>query len=59
MSIEVITVDHFSTTTHPETMSEPKSHTRHSVFHYFLSDDIKQDYATTAVHSKFIIELFK
>ena len=29
------------------------------MFRYFLSDDSKQDAATTTVHSKFLIELFK
>ena len=32
---------------------------RHAVFHHFLSDDSKQDSATSAEHSKHIIELLK
>ena len=32
---------------------------RHAVFHYFLSEDIKQDAATTTVHSKRLLSLLK
>ena len=39
--------------------STTPSHQRHAVFHYFLSDDIKQDDATTTVHNKHLILLLK
>ena len=32
---------------------------RHTIFHYFLSDDIKQDADTTTAHSKRLISLLK
>ena len=36
-----------------------ESYQRHAVFCYFLSDDIKQDAATTTAHSKCFISLLK
>ena len=35
------------------------SHQRHAVFHSFLSDDIKQDAATTTSHSKHLSSFIK
>ena len=37
----------------------PPSRQRHAVFHSFLSDDIKQDSATTTEHSNILISLLK
>ena len=39
--------------------STTKSRQICAVFHYFLSDDIKQDATTTTSHSKRLISLFK
>ena len=47
LSIEGISMEHLSATTHTETAPEPESHTRHAIFHYFVYDDRKQDSATT------------
>ena len=59
MSIEGIALDHFSAPTHTEITGTPQDRTHHYVFHSFFSDDRKQDYATTILHSKRIIELLK
>ena len=59
MPIEDIELGHFSATKHLETASAPESLTRHSVFHSFLYDNIKQYSATTATHRECIIVLFK
>ena len=52
MSIEGIALEHFSAATqadiNPSTLSRPQ----HAVFHSFLSDDSKQDAATTTAHNK-------
>ena len=56
MSIEVIALDQFVSTTHPETVSVPESCTYHAMFHSFLNDDRKTDSTTTAAHKKHIIE---
>ena len=55
MSIEGISLDHFSATTNPETVSVPESFTHHAMFHSFLYDDRKTDSTTTDVHRKQII----
>ena len=55
MSIERIALDHFSATTHPETVSVPEPRTYHAMFHSFLYDDRKKDSTRTAAHSKYII----
>ena len=55
MSIEVIALDQFVSTTHPETVSVPESHTHHAMFHSFWYDDRKKDSTTIAAHSKNII----
>ena len=39
--------------------STTPSRQRHALFHSFLSDDSKQDAATTTAHSKCFIELLK
>ena len=59
MSIEGITLEHFSTLPQIEMNSSTKPCPHHAVFHYFLSDDSKQDAATTTAHSKRLIELLK
>ena len=56
MSIELIALDQFVSTTHPETVSVPESCTYHAMFHSFLNDDRKTDSTTTAAHKKHIIE---
>ena len=59
VSIEGVVLEHFSALTQTEINSSTKLCPRHSVFHSFLSDDIKQDAATTNSHSKRLIELLK
>ena len=59
MSIEVIALGHFSSLPQTEINSSTKPCPRHAVFHYFLSDDSKQDASTTTAHKKRFIELFK
>ena len=59
MSIEIIALEHFNALPQTETKASTKSCPRHAVFHYFLSDDSKQDSATTTAHSKSLIELLK
>ena len=55
MSIEGIELEHFSEAQQADINSSTLSRTRHAVFHYFLSDDNKQDAATTTAHSKHLI----
>ena len=57
--IEGIVLENFSATTQPDISSGPEWHTRHTMFHYFLSDYSKQDAATTSAHRKHIIEFLK
>ena len=57
MFIEGIVLEHFCVPTHTETAGTPQSCTRHYVFHSLLSDDSKQDPATTIAHRKCIIEM--
>ena len=59
VSIEVIALEHFSALPQTEINSSTKSCPRHEVFHSFLSDDRKQDSATTTAQSKRFIELLK
>ena len=59
MSIEGIVLEKFIVTAHPEIVSAPKSCTHHSVFHYFLSDGIEQDDATTDAQSRQAIKFLK
>ena len=55
MFIEGIALDHFSATTHPETVSVPESRKNNAMFHSFLYDDRKIYSTTTAAHLKHII----
>ena len=57
--IEVIALKHLNTLPQTEINSSTKSCPRHSVFHYFLYNDIKQDDAIVTAHSKRLIELLK
>ena len=59
VSIEGISLEHFSAATQADINSSTLSRPRHTVFHYFLSDDSKQDAATTTAHSKRLISLLK
>ena len=59
MSIEVISLEHFSALPQTEINSSTKPCPSHEVFHYFLSDDIKQDADTTNTQSKHLIDLLK
>ena len=52
VSIEGISLEHFSAATQADINSTTPSRPRHAVFHSFLSDDSKQDAATTTSHSK-------
>ena len=57
--IEGIALEHFSTAPQADINSSTLSHPRHAVFHSFLSEDSKQDAATTTAHSKRLISLIK
>ena len=59
VSIEDITLKHFSELPQTEIKSSTETCPQHAVFCSFLSDDIKQDSATTTVHSNRFIELLK
>ena len=59
VSIEVIALENFSAAPQTDINSSTLSRPRHAVFHYFLSDDSKQDAATTTTHSKRLISLLK
>ena len=59
MSIECIALEHFSELPKAGINSTTTSRQRHAVFHYFLSDDRKQDSAITTLHSKYLISLLK
>ena len=59
VSIECIALENFSTTYQETSFPYLLSCKHHAVFHYYILDDIKQDAATTAAHSKNIIELLK
>ena len=59
MSIEGIVLDHFSAVPNADINSTTPSRQRHAVFHYFLSDDSKQDASTTTAHIKQLISLLK
>ena len=52
-------MEHFSALPQTEINSSTKPCQRHAVFHYFLSDDIIQDAATTTAHSSCLIGLLK
>ena len=55
MSIEGIALEHFSALPKADIKSSTISRQRHVVIHSFLSDDRKQDGATTTAHSKRLI----
>ena len=59
VSIEGITLEHFSATYQKISSYSSHSRTLNAVFHSFISDNSKQYAATTAAHSKRIIELLK
>ena len=59
MSIEGIALEHFSALPKADINSNTQSRQLHAVFHSFLSDNIKQDTATTTAHSKLFISLIK
>ena len=59
MSIEVITLVKFSAVPQTNINSTTTSRQHHAVFRSFLSDDSKQDSATTTTHSKRFISLPK
>ena len=51
VSIEDIALDHFSAAPQADINSSSFPRPRHAVFHSFLSDDSKQDAATTTANS--------
>ena len=59
MSIEVIALEIFSVVPKTDIHSTIPSRQCHEVFHSFLSDNSKQDDATTTAHSKRLISLLK
>ena len=59
MSIDDIALEHFSAVPQADINSSTLSSKRRAVFHYFLSENIKRDAATTASHSKRLILLLK
>ena len=59
MSIEGISLEHFSALPQTEINSSTKSCPRHALFHSFLSDDSKQYAATTTSHRKRFVELLE
>ena len=59
MSIQGISLEHFSATPKIDINSTTPSRQRHAVFHSFLSDNSKQDAATTTAHSKILISFLK
>ena len=59
MSIEGISLESFSSLPKTDINSTTPSRQLHAVFHSFLSDDIKQDSATTTAYSKCLISLLK
>ena len=58
MSIEGISLEHFSAGTKTDINSTTPSRQRHALLH-FLSDDSKQDAVTTTAHSKRFISFLK
>ena len=53
--MEGIALEHFNTLPPTDINESTKSCPRHAVFHSFLSDDTKQDSATTIAHRKCLI----
>ena len=58
VSIEGISLEHFSAPTQIETSETPQSHTMNDVFH-LKQNDIKQDAVKNIAHTKRIIEFLK
>ena len=52
VSIEGISLEYFSASHHYSPFLAIYDVSRRAVYHYFLSDDIKQDTANMAAHSK-------
>ena len=59
MSIEGISLEHFSASPKADTNSTTLSRQCHTVFHFFKSDDSKHDTATTTALSKNLILFLK
>ena len=59
VSIEGITLEHFSAVTQVGINLSPISRQRYAAFHSFLSDYSKQDSATTTAYSKRLISFLK
>ena len=59
MSIEGITLEHFSALPKTDINTTTPSRQRHAVFNSFLSDDIRHDAATTTAHSKCLVLLIQ
>ena len=59
VSIEGIALEHFSALPKIDINSTTPSCQHHAAFHYFKSDDIKQDANTTTAHRKRLISLPK
>ena len=59
MSIEGIVLEHSSALPQTEINSPTKPCPRHAAFHSFLSDNSKNEAATTTTHIKLSIELLK
>ena len=59
MSIEGIVLEHFNVLPKTDINSTTPSRQIHAVFHSFLSDDSKQDAATTTAPSKRLISFIK
>ena len=59
VSIEGIALEHFSAAPQADINSSTLSRPRQAVFHSFLSDDSKQDAATTTAHRKILISLLR
>ena len=59
MPIEVISLETFSSVSKTDINSTTPSCQRHAVFHSFLSEDRKQDAATTTSNSKSLISFLK
>ena len=59
VSIEGILLEHFSAVPQADITSSTLSRQRHVVFNSFLSDNRKQDSATTNAHSRQLISLLK
>ena len=59
MSIEGIVLEYFSAVPQADINSSTLSHQRHALFHFFKSENSKQDAATTTAHIKLLISLLK